>query len=180
MGPNPRSGLEAERRWVEMPTIVVENRVKPRIESGVERRVVGEMVDKLPSDVATLDHSGSSHKLVLGQSAVRVRVHAVAARLDVLDKAETKGPPSVLVALELCDGGLGRVGIVEADHSATTRSTAGLVLDLGLLDLADGGEQLDEVFIAGGPRELRSCQSLKSTLRSTGGCCIRASLTLRT
>lgn len=69
---------------------------------------------------------------------MRIRVHAVAARLNVLDKAESEGPTSVLVALELGDGGLGRVGIVEADHTATTRSTAGLVLDLGLFDLADG------------------------------------------
>lgn len=71
---------------------------------------------------------------------MRVGVHAVATRLDVFDKAETKGSASVLVALELRDGSLCRVRIVEADHSATTRSTAGLVLDLGLFDLADGRE----------------------------------------
>jgi hypothetical protein len=86
---------------------------------------------------------------------VRICVHAVPTRLNVLDKAETKGAAAVLIALELRDGSLGRVGIVEADHSAATRSAAGLVLDLGLFDLADGREQLDEIFIASGPRELR-------------------------
>lgn len=86
---------------------------------------------------------------------MRVRVHGVSARLDVLNKAEAKRSTSVLVALELGDGSLGRVSAVEADNSTATGSTAGLVLDLGLFDLSNGREEFDKIFIAGGPGELR-------------------------
>lgn len=97
---------------------------------------------------------------------MRVRVHAVASRLDVFDEAQTKGSASILIALELRDCSLGRVGIVEADDSATARSTAGLVLDLGLLDLSDSREQLNEIFIASGPRKL-SQKLVSVPLKST-------------
>jgi len=89
---------------------------------------------------------------------MRVRVHVVTTRVDVLDKAEAKRPSAVLIALKLGNSSFGCVGIVKADDSATTRSTARLVLDLGLLDLANRGEELDEIFIASGPRELQRCQ----------------------
>lgn len=96
-----------------------------------------------------------SHDLVLGEAAVGVGVHAVAtAGGEVLDVAQAKRAAAVLIALELSDGSLGGVGVVEADHTAAARAAARLVLDLGLLDLADGGEELDQIVIAGGPGKL--------------------------
>jgi hypothetical protein len=90
---------------------------------------------------------------------VAIRIHAVTARrIQVLDEAETQRPTAILIALELGNGGLGGLGAVEADNSATARSSARLVLDLGLLDFADSSEQLDQIFVAGRPRQLDDSQ----------------------
>lgn len=84
-----------------------------------------------------------------------IRVHAVAtARREVLDVAQAKRTATVLVALELGNGRLGGVGAVEADNTAAARATARLVLNLGLLDLTDCREQLDEIVVACRPGKL--------------------------
>lgn len=86
---------------------------------------------------------------------MRVRVHVVASAWGyVLDVAEAKRSVSILIALELGDGGFGSSGTVETNDTGATRSTARLVLYLRLLDLADGGEQLNQVLVACGPRKL--------------------------
>lgn len=89
---------------------------------------------------------------------MRVRVHAVigATGLEIPHEAETKGPAAVLVALELGNGGIGRFGAVEADNTGAARSSTWFVLDFGLLDLSDRGEQVDEVLVARRPWELRN------------------------
>lgn len=97
----------------------------------------------------------SSHNLVLGQAPKAVRLHVVSpALVEVLDKAEVERATSVLIPLELGNGGLGSLGTVEANHAGASRSTTGLILDLGLLNLANSREQFDQVVVAGGPREL--------------------------
>ena len=79
-----------------------------------------------------------------------VGIHGVAAsRVKILDIAETERAATVLVPLEFGDGGLCSVARVEPNDSAASRSSAGLILDLGLLDLADGGEELYQIFVAG-------------------------------
>lgn len=89
-----------------------------------------------------------------------IGVHAVtAARRDILDVAQAERAAAILVALELGDGGLGGVRAVEADHAAAARPAARLVLDLRLLDLADGGEELDQILVARRPGELVKGQS---------------------
>lgn len=102
-----------------------------------------------------------SHDLVLGDPAVVVRFHVVAAAgltrallVEVLGVAQLQRTTTVLVALELRNGSLGRVGVVEPDDTGTARATAWLILDLGLLDLANRSEQLDQVLIARRPRKL--------------------------
>ena len=102
------------------------------------------------------EHVGSrSHDLVLCQTTVDVGIHGISgAGRDVLDEAEAEGPSAILVVLELGDGRLGSVGRVESDNAGTAGSTARLVLDFGLLNLAYGGEQLNEIVVAGRPREL--------------------------
>lgn len=96
------------------------------------------------------------HDLVLGDADVGIRVHAVitAAGLEVPHEAETQGTTAVLVALELGDGCVRGVGTVEPNDTGAARPPTRLVLDLGLLDLADGGEQIDQILVARGPREL--------------------------
>lgn len=84
-----------------------------------------------------------------------IRVHAVAAaRGDVFDKAETERASAVLVSLELRNGRVGCFGRIETNNTSTTGPAAGLVLNLGLLNLANGSEQLDEIFVAGRPGKL--------------------------
>jgi hypothetical protein len=108
-----------------------------------------------PADESTLALSGSLHDLVLGEPAMGVGIHGVTtARRDVLDVVEAERATAVLVVLELGDRSLGSVRGVEADNAAASGPAARLVLDLGLLDLTDGGEELDQIFVARRPGEL--------------------------
>lgn len=86
-----------------------------------------------------------------------IGVHGVDAGgvVDVLDEAEVQWPSAVLVALELGDCSLVRLGAVEANYAAAARAAAGLVLNLGLLHPADCGKELNEVIVASGPRKLK-------------------------
>lgn len=80
---------------------------------------------------------------------MRIGVHAVPGLLvQVLDKAEVEWPSAVLVTLEFSDRSLRGFGRIESDYSASSRSSAGLILYLGLLHFANGSEQLDEVVVA--------------------------------
>jgi hypothetical protein len=54
----------------------------------------------------------------------------------------------------LTDCSLGVIRTVELDDSSTSRSSTRLVLDFCTLDLTNGGEQLDEIFVTGGPGQL--------------------------
>lgn len=97
----------------------------------------------------------SLHDLVLRKTNVGVRLHVVgAARRPVLDVAEAQGSVAVLVSLELGDGRLRRVRVFETDYARASGAAAGFVLDFSLLDLADGREQLDKIFVARRPRQL--------------------------
>jgi hypothetical protein len=49
---------------------------------------------------------------------------------------------------------LGTLRAFELDHSRSARAAARLVLDLGSLDGSDGREEIDEVLVAGGPRQV--------------------------
>jgi hypothetical protein len=89
------------------------------------------------------------HHLVLCHTAMGIGIHAVAStRSHILDVAETQRPATVLIALELRDGRFGGLGAVKTDNAASLGSAARLVLDLGLLNLADGAEELDQVIVA--------------------------------
>lgn len=98
----------------------------------------------------------ASHDLVLSDADVGIRVHAVvtAAWLEVPYEAETKGTTAVLVALELGDGSVRGISTVEPNDTGAAGSPTRLILDLGLLDLTDGGEQIDQILVTRGPREL--------------------------
>ncbi len=115
----------------------------------------GPQMARNPANESTADLSGRLHDLVLGEPAMGVSIHGVTtARRDVLDIVEAERTTTVLVVLELGDRGLSGVRGVEADNAAASRPAARLVLNLGLLDLADGGEELDQVFVARRPGEL--------------------------
>lgn len=97
---------------------------------------------------------GCLHDIVLSQATV-IGVHAITTALgDVLDVAESKLAATILVSLELGDGSISSIGSVETHDTGTSGAATWFVLDLGLLDLSDGSEELDQVLIAGGPREL--------------------------
>ncbi len=86
---------------------------------------------------------------------MNIGIHGVTgAWRDVLDKAEAQGPSAIGVALELCDCGLSGLGGVESNNSGSAGSTTRLVLDFGLLDLPDGGKELNQIIVARRPRKL--------------------------
>ncbi len=100
------------------------------------------------------------HDLVLGKAAMGIRIHAVtSARVEVLDVAQAEGAAAILVALELGDRRLGGICAVETDNTAALGPADRLILDLGLLDLADSGEEFNQIVVAGRPRELRNQKS---------------------
>lgn len=101
-----------------------------------------------------VEPSQSLHDLVLGQATVRIGIHHVASRRDILDEAETERTTTVLVALELGDCGFCGVRGVKSDNTSAAGSSAGLVLYLCLFDLSNGRKQFNKVFIACRPREL--------------------------
>ena len=99
--------------------------------------------------------TGLLHDLVLSQAAVGVSVHDIVSTLiQVLDKAQVERTATVLVTLELGDGRLSGVGTVEANHTSASGTATGLVLNLSLLNLSDGCEQLDQIIVAGRPGQL--------------------------
>ena len=53
--------------------------------------------------------------------------------------------------MELTDGGFRVVSAVKFNHTRSTRTAIWFVLDLRTLDFANGGKELDEVFIGSGP-----------------------------
>ena len=96
-----------------------------------------------------------SHNLILCQTAVHIGIHAVpSTRCDVLDEAETERAPTVLVTLEFSDGSLRGIGRIKSNNSSPAGSAARFVLDLGLLNLSDGGEEFNQVVVASRPRQL--------------------------
>ena len=73
------------------------------------------------------------------------------ALVEILDKAQVQGTATILVALELLNGRLGSIGTVESNNARSAGAATGLILDFGLLDLADGGEELDQIVVASRP-----------------------------
>lgn len=85
-----------------------------------------------------------------------VGIHSVCrARCDVFHEAQAKWAATVLVALELADSGVGSFSIVESDNTGTTGSSTWLVLNLGLLNLSDSREELDQIIVTGRPGKLQ-------------------------
>jgi hypothetical protein len=92
----------------------------------------------------------SLHDLVLRQSSMSVSLHAVAAGLvQVLDETQVQWSTTILVALKLGDCRLSGFRRVKADDAGTPRPATGLVLDLGLFDLANRRKELNQVIVAG-------------------------------
>ena len=85
-----------------------------------------------------------------------VGVHGVApAWLEVLDVAEPELTATVLISLELGNGGIGCLGSIEPNDTGTSGAAARLVLNLGLLNFTDSSEQLDQILVTGGPGKLQ-------------------------
>jgi hypothetical protein len=120
-------------------------------------------------------HSLPSQNLILSAFGV----HCIASTSSVTDigiahEAETERTTAVLVPGELgcerlasscgfhdgcqqrTDCGLRILGSVELNNAGSARAAISLVLDLCLLHRADGGEEVDEILIACGPRKLTS------------------------
>lgn len=74
------------------------------------------------------------------------------ARGLVLDEAQAERTSTILVTRELGDGCLGVFDGIEANNTSAAGATIGFVLDFSLLDLANGGEELNKILVAGRPR----------------------------
>jgi hypothetical protein len=98
-------------------------------------------------------HRGDLHNLLATSRVHRLATSAIWCA-TIANIGELQRTAAVLVARELGDGRLGVVGAIELDDTSALGAAVGLVLDLGLLDGADRGEEIDEILIAGGPGEL--------------------------
>ena len=94
------------------------------------------------------------HDLILSQASCLGLHRITAARSLILDEGQAKRTTPVLVSRELLNGSIGVLGSIESNNTSSAGSAIWLVLDLGLLDLANGGEELNEIFVAGRPRKL--------------------------
>jgi hypothetical protein len=56
--------------------------------------------------------------------------------------------------LRLTDSSAGIFYAAELDNTGSARATVGLVLDLSTLNLANSGEEFDQILVAGRPRQL--------------------------
>jgi hypothetical protein len=120
------------------------------------------------------------HDLILGQTtrgllSFHMSFHllrAGTAGVHVLDKGDTQRAATVLVTGELgCErtlvcgyrsyrGGkhtnasFSSVRRIELNNTSAAGAAMGFILDFGPLNLADGGEQIDKILVASGPRQL--------------------------
>ena len=107
------------------------------------------------------------HDLLLSHDSGFGAFHSVhAVRVGILDEGETERSPAVLIASELGDGSLSIVVGAEFDHTSASRAAIWFILNLRSLDLANSREQLDEVFVAGGPRKLYSLATVNVDTRT--------------
>jgi hypothetical protein len=65
-----------------------------------------------------------------------------------------EGIPPTDNGLGLTDSSAGIFYAAKLDNTGSARATVGLVLDLGTLDLANSGEEFDQILVAGRPRQL--------------------------
>lgn len=65
-----------------------------------------------------------------------------------------------LLMRALTDRGFRVFGSIEAHDTGTPRAAIGLILDLGTIDFANRGKQLDKVLVASRPRQLESSNQL--------------------
>lgn len=88
---------------------------------------------------------------------MRISLHRLTSRLiHIFDEAQVERASTILVSLELGDGSFRSLGRVKFHYSATPRAAAWLILDLGLVNLANSGKKLNEIVIARGPWKLRN------------------------
>lgn len=87
-----------------------------------------------------------------------IGVHAITTALsvEVPDEAQSQWSATILVPLELGDCSLRGFSRIETNHTSSARPTARLVLNLGLLNLSDSGEQFNKILVARGPGKLPS------------------------
>jgi hypothetical protein len=105
------------------------------------------MMSQLPPQ--TRNCTAILHDLILRQAASSISVHGIASsRSLVFDKAEAKWSSTILVTRELLNSSIGILSGVESDDSGTSGSAVWFILDFGLLNLANGGEQLNQILIA--------------------------------
>lgn len=64
--------------------------------------------------------------------------------------------------LQLTDSSAGIIYAAKLDNTGSARATVGLVLDLGTLHLANSGEELDQILVAGRPGQLQHVSNLFS------------------
>ena len=94
------------------------------------------------------------HDLITTSSVHDITSSAISS-IAVADIGELKRTTAVLVAAELGNGSLGVLGGVELDDTCTLGAAIWFILDLSLLDWADRGEEVDEIFVTGGPWKLQ-------------------------
>jgi len=85
-----------------------------------------------------------SHDLLLTTSCVHL-VATTIRGIGITNEGQAQWTTAILIASKLGDGGLSVLGAIKFDHARTTGASVRLVLDLGLLDRTNGGEEIDEI-----------------------------------
>jgi hypothetical protein len=93
------------------------------------------------------------HNLILCQ-ACGLGFHRIVARSLVFDEGQSKWATTVLVSRKLFDCSIGTFSGVKSNNTGTSRSTIWLILDFSLLNLSDGSEEFNKIFVTGRPRKL--------------------------
>ena len=94
------------------------------------------------------------HDLILGQ-ACGFGLHGIhATRSLVLDEGQSKRATAILVPRELLDRSIGALSSVKSNDPGSSRAAVWLILNFGLLNLSDCGEELDKIFVASRPWKL--------------------------
>lgn len=99
--------------------------------------------------VSVLEDVSLHHLLLHG---LLLTLHGAA--VGVASVVEAERTTAVSVALELLDRGSSVLLTAEENDTGSTRAAVRLVLDLSLLDVADGDEELDQILVAGTPWQL--------------------------
>jgi hypothetical protein len=103
------------------------------------------------------------HDMILSACGVHHVTASTVGDIGIANKGQLQRTTAVLVASEFGNGSLSILGRVELNNTRSFGAAVPFVLNLGFLDRADRGEEVDEILVASGPGELFCVNNIVST-----------------